>query len=101
MKNKKVLAISCPCCGKKNLDILFVSNDTEYVASWQDGNIVQIFCYACNIDLLAIPFKSLKRACTPEEYTKLCEHSLKSMPDRVFNIIKDTVAKYIAILENM
>jgi hypothetical protein len=96
----KVLSISCPCCGKKRLDFLFTANDTEYVSS-EDNNIVQIVCYMCNIDLLGIPFKSLKRVCTVEEYTKLCEHSIKSLPDRVFNIIKDTVVKYIAILESM
>ena len=96
----KVLSISCPCCGKKRLDILFTANDTDYVSS-EDNNIVQIVCYACSIDLLGIPFKSLKRTCTSEEYTKLCKHTLKAMPDRVFNIIKDTVVKYITILESL
>ena len=96
----KVLSISCPCCGKKRLDILFTSNDMEY-DGWEDDNAVQIVCYLCDIGLLAIPFKSLKRACTPEEYTKLCEHSIKALPDRVFNIIKDTVVKYITILESL
>ena len=96
----KVLSISCPCCGKKRLDMLFTANDTYYVSS-EDNNIVQIFCCTCNIDLLGIPFKALKRTCTSEEYTKLCEHSLNSMPDRVFNIIKDTIVKYITILESL
>jgi hypothetical protein len=100
MKNKKVLSISCPCCGKKNLDILFTSNDMEY-DGWEDADTVNIFCYVCNIDLLGIPFKSLKRACTPEEYTKLCEHSIKALPDRVFNIIQDIIVKYIAILKSL
>jgi hypothetical protein len=51
----KVLSISCPCCGKKRLDILFTANDTEYVSS-EDNNIVQIVCYACKITLLEILF---------------------------------------------
>ena len=97
---KKIPSIKCPCCGKKRLDISFTSNDMEY-DGWEDEDVVQIFCSACSIDLLGIPFKALKRACTPEEYTKVCEHSIKSLPDRVLNIIKDTVVKYIAILESM
>jgi hypothetical protein len=97
---KKILSINCPCCGKKRLDIFFISNDMEY-DSWEDSDTVQIFCALCDVPLVGIPFKSLKRACTPEEYTKLCEHSIKSLPDRVFNIIKDTVVKYVAILESM
>ena len=97
---KKISSIKCPCCGKKRLDISFTSNDMEY-DGWEDSDTVQIFCYLCGVPLLGIPFKSLKRSCTQEEYTKLCEHSIKSLPDRVLNIIKDTVVKYVAILESM